>query len=285
MTNQNENNNASNELKKFSWFTERYDEYVHKLEYKIEYLRYREYNILCQDETLTTMFLESILLDVRALMLENKGYRTNYTTQHALQRGTTDENNMLAVMAKKIDDFFESTEIQLEDDNVETLYNAIKFCADKFIAHHDGISEDDLKKYKFLCNYFLEGEMTIIDIVDTILGYVAECSQYAIDSSLFWLTRTSETDMPEDDEEVSEIDKELSDKLFTLLQTCPITEIDKILHLKARGIILNEQFKQNPKLRRIYDEYISKLTSINRMKMIVKIKEISQTERTENHEN
>ena len=188
-------------------------------------------------------------------------------------------------MSKKIDEFFENTEVQLENDNVETLYKAIKFCADKFIAHHDSISEDDLKKYKHLCTYFLEGEMTIIDIVDTILGYVAECSQYAINSSIFCLTRTSETDMLEDDEEASEIDKELSDTVFTLLQTCPITEIDKILHLKAKGITLNEQFKQEPALRTIYDKYISNLTHINRLKIIAKIKEISLIERKKNHEN
>ena len=94
MLNQKESNDTLNELEEFSWFTQRYDEYVHKLEYKTEYLRYRACNILCNDETLTTMFLESILLDVRALMLENEAYRGNYTAQHALKRGTTDEKNM-----------------------------------------------------------------------------------------------------------------------------------------------------------------------------------------------
>ena len=63
-------------------FRHKYFEQIEKLERKIQYFLFRSRNFIKEDSFLEDMFLESILVDVRALLMENERYKKNYTIQN-----------------------------------------------------------------------------------------------------------------------------------------------------------------------------------------------------------
>ena len=174
-----------NTVQEFSWNNEQYESQIEQLEHKIEYLKNRNINILADDSFLLDVFLESVLIDIRAIMLESKRYKNNYTVQNSLKRGNENENSILCKNSQSIDDFFMQTKISISD---MTLFDAIKFYTDKRIAHKDSISKEDFEKMKKLKEYFITGEYCVMDIVELILDYTKRCKYSVMIASLNWFT-------------------------------------------------------------------------------------------------
>lgn len=255
-----------NTVEEYSWNNEQYEMQIEQLEHKIEYLKNRNVNVLTEDKFLLDIFIESILIDIRAIMLESKRYKNNYTVQNSLKRGNEDENNILCKISQCIDDFFMQTKI----DNFDmTLFEAIKFYTDKRIAHRDSISKEEFKKMKDLKKYFITGEYSVINIVEIILEYTKKCKYCVTIASLNLLTGGDGTiDFGEQEER----DYPLEEAMFKLLIECSFDQIDSILYLRAKGI----KYKNNEMIRKAFEEKVTFMNTMERSKLLIRIKELEK---------
>ena len=69
----------------FTRFRHKYFEQIEKIERKIQYFIFRSRNFIKKDPFLEDVFLESILVDVRAILMENERYKKNYTMQNSFK--------------------------------------------------------------------------------------------------------------------------------------------------------------------------------------------------------
>lgn len=219
-----------NTVEEYSWNNEQYERQIEQLEHKIEYLKNRNINILAEDTFLLDVFIESILIDIRAVMLESKHYKNNYTVQNSLKRGSENENSILYKISQSIDDFFVQTKIN--NFNM-SLFEAIKFYTDKRIAHRDSISKEDFEKMKELKKYFITGEYCVVDIVENILDYTKKWKYSIMIASLNWLTGG---DGVIDFDEQKERNYSLENAMFEQLIKYNFDQIDSVLYLRAKGI-------------------------------------------------
>lgn len=254
-------------FKEFTWYSQQYEIQIDNLEHKIEYLKYRNCNLLCDDTFMIDVFLDSVLVDVRAIMVESKQYKKNYTVQNSLKRGCTDDASVLFEIANSIDEFLNKTEIEV--DNM-TLYNAIKFYTDKFIAHRDSITKMDYVKKKELRRYFLSGEWSVINIVEQIMMYTKKCKYEVMVASLCLLTGG---ELEQNKSEVDDRNVKLERLMYDNLMKCTSKKIDQILHLKARGIIISEDSKDNEKVKNVFYEKLDGMNRHEILNFVVKIKE------------
>lgn len=130
-------------------YKKRYSEFIINLNKKIDYLNRQN------DLFLKNLFLDSILVDVRAMLTENSKYKNNFTIQNDFRRfnklpdGYIPKNDNLEQIALQIDTYLE-TEIYGKELITQkiSIREAIKFYVDKFIAHHDFVSDGDWEKKK-----------------------------------------------------------------------------------------------------------------------------------------
>ncbi len=253
-----------NTVEEYSWNNEQYERQIDQLEHKIEYLKNRNVNILADDSFLLDVFIESILIDIRAVMLESKRYKNNYTVQNSLKRGSENKNSILYKISQSIDDFFMQTKV---NDSNMSLFEAIKFYTDKRIAHRDSISKEEFEKMKELKQYFVTGEYCIVDIVEQILDYTKKCKYSVMVASLNWLTGG---DGIIDFDEQEERDYTLENAVFEQLIKCNFDQIDSILYLRAKGI----KCKSNEIIRKVFDDKVAFMNTIERSKLLIRIKEL-----------
>lgn len=179
-----------NTVEEYSKYKERYDEFITSLKEKINYLNVQN------DLFLKNIFLESILVDVRAMLTESVKYKNNFTIQNDFRRfnkipdGYKSRNDNLEQIASEIDKYLE-TEILGEGLMMQniSIREAIKFYVDKFIAHRDFISDEEWIKKEKLKKIFLESPIfSITIIVKTILNYVEDSQERLIIATLESLT-------------------------------------------------------------------------------------------------
>lgn len=128
----------------FTRFRQKYFEQIEKLERKIQYFLFRSQNFIKEDSFLEDMFLESILVDVRALLMENERYKKNYTMQNSFRiYSSDDENDFFSKIASEIDQYVKVTMLP---DGQTSFYESVKFYTDKYIAHRDSTTPDDDEK-------------------------------------------------------------------------------------------------------------------------------------------
>lgn len=101
------------------------------------YSRFKEINVIGGNDIDVITYFDMIIVQLRALCIENSRYRNNYTVQVLLRKMGEDK------IAEKIDellnqDFFrDSSEISIK--------MAIKMLADNFICHYDNF-DDNINK-------------------------------------------------------------------------------------------------------------------------------------------
>lgn len=263
-------------LEEFSWYNEQYERQIEQLEHKIEYIKNQSLNVFSEDSFLLDVFIDSVLVDIRALMLESKRYKKNYTVQNSIKIGSKDEDksNILYKISQSIDDFFVKTRIDIFDMN---LFDSIKFYTDKFIAHKDSISKENFEKMKKLKQYFIMGEYSIINIVKGVLDYTRKCKYSVIVTSLNYLTEGEDTINFDEQEERDYL---LEKEMFELLVKYSFDQIDSILYLRAKGI----KDKNKEVIRKIFEEKISLMNTIERSNLLIKIKKL-ENKKCEYHEN
>lgn len=92
--------------------------------------RYDKFSKLSLNETVDWFtYFDMIIVQLRALCVENARYSSNHTLQITLRKLGKDD------LADRIDTFLETTLIWDET----PLKEAIKFIADKFICHYDDV--------------------------------------------------------------------------------------------------------------------------------------------------
>ena len=93
------------------------------------YKRFKEINKIGNDDIDVTTYLDMIVVQLRAMCIENKRYKNNYTAQNLLCKLGEEE------LAQDIDNMLDkkfyhgSTKVNIRD--------ALKILADKFICHYD----------------------------------------------------------------------------------------------------------------------------------------------------
>lgn len=106
-----------------------FDSYV-----RILVQRYDRFNKISLQDTLDWFtYFDIIIVQLRALCVENARYSTNHTLQVTLRKLGRED------LGDRIDNFLESTLIWDET----PLKEAIKFIADKFICHYDDVDLGD----------------------------------------------------------------------------------------------------------------------------------------------
>lgn len=168
-----------NDFEDFKKFKARYRESIYYLKIKLYYLRNLE------DGNLQTIFLESILVDLRAWLLEKKFRKKNITFQNEFN------NFSFEYVTKQINEYLK-IEIDVEplSDYKISIEEAIKFYVDKFIAHHDFVDESDFIKKEELKKLFLSNtHFNIVNITQNLLDYIDNTRDQIIVKGLECLTR------------------------------------------------------------------------------------------------
>lgn len=184
-------------FEEYSKYKKRYDEFIINLKNKVCYLNTED------DLFLKNLFLESILVDVRAMLTESGRYKNNFTIQNDFRRFNriTDEyiakNDNLEQIALQIDKYLE-TEVFGEGLIIHniSIREAIKFYVDKFIAHRDFVCDSDCEKKEKIKKIFLESPIFSISIVvNNILKYTEDSKNELIIKTLEVLTSRSDEDI------------------------------------------------------------------------------------------
>ncbi|MFW6015653.1 MAG: hypothetical protein ACOCRK_04390 [bacterium] len=135
------------------------------------YKRFREINKVGNNDINVITYLDMIIVQLRALCIENKRYKNNYTAQVLLRKVGEDK------LALKIDnmlneDFYDGS-IQV---NIKT---ALKILADGFICHYDNF--DGEKQHELsLANIFLNRlrnpheKINLDYIMDVVVSCIGE---------------------------------------------------------------------------------------------------------------
>lgn len=255
------------EVKKFAWYNQQYENHIEVLAHKANYLRYCKRNILAEDAFLLDVVFNSALVDIRAIMLERKRLKDNYTIQNSYKRGIDNKESILHKIANEIDRFLNETKIDVDE---MSLHTAIKFYVDKFVAHRDSISQEEYLKIERLKDYFMVGEWSVVNLVDVIIDYDRKCKHELMVTSLCWLTGENTNN---DKSSIVETDINLENAMFTALMECENAKIEKLLHLKARGIIDGKTPENVPIIREVFDKKMEMMNSHERAKFLIRIKE------------
>ena len=116
----------------------------------------------------------------------------------------------------------------------------------------------------------MAGKWSVVNLVDVIIDYDKKCKYKLMVASLSWLTGG---DTNNDKSSIVEPDIELENAMFTVLMECENAKIEKLLHLKAKGIADGKIPQNIPIIREAFNEKISMLNSHERAKFLLRIKE------------
>jgi hypothetical protein len=110
------------------------------------YKRFSEINKIGNNDIDVITYLDMIVVQLRAMCIENERYKQNYTAQILLRRVGEED------LAKRIDDMlkedFYDGSLQMD------IRTALKILADEFICHYDNFDGEDLHRLS-MADYFM----------------------------------------------------------------------------------------------------------------------------------
>lgn len=268
-------------LEGFTRFRQKYFEQIEKLERKIQYFLFRSQNFIKEDSFLEDMFLESILVDVRALLMENERYKKNYTMQNSFRiHSSDDENDFFSKIASEIDQYVKVTMLP---DGQTNFYEAVKFYTDKYIAHRDSTTPDDDERRAELKSYFLDDQnfslaLTVQALIEITEEFKEEL-QYGALEALTKAPNEVELESPNFAESNDPLDEECG-LVHNGLETMLIEEVLKkspkdiayLIGLDVRGIQASDM--EPEKLKQMILEYIRNLNGTRKREFVIKVKSI-----------
>ena len=263
-----------NDYKNFAMFKKNYDEQIEKIQRKMDYFCYRNQNILNDDKFLEDMFLESILVDVRALLMENKRHKKNYTIQNNFSvNADNNEDSIYLKVINEIDSFV--TESKLSD-NETTFYEAVKFYTDKFIAHRDNITQEDVdKRAKIKADFVDDDGFSLVFTVRSIIEYAQSIERDIQIATLEEFTRVPEgielEPMCDKESNYNQRDTQVDDMLVEEILSKADKDIDFLIGFDVRGITRSKF--SDKELRKEIIKFISGMNDFDKIKYIIKVKE------------
>lgn len=267
----------------FTRFRQKYFEQIEKLERKIQYFLFRSQNFIKEDSFLEDMFLESILVDVRALLMENERYKKNYTMQNSFRiYSSDDENDFFSKIASEIDQYVKVTMLP---DGQTNFYESVKFYTDKYIAHRDSTTPDDDEKRAELKSYFLDDQnfslaLTVQALIEITEEFKEEL-QYGALEALTKVPNEVELESPNFVESNDPLDEECG-SVHNGLETRLIEEVLKkspkdiayLIGLDVRGIQASDI--EPEKLKQMILEYIRNLNGTRKREFMIKVNIIAE---------
>ena len=114
----------------FNEFVSRFDRYKEILKFYWSHRDNKAYNDL-------TVYVDLLLVHIRAMCIENEKYCDNYTAQNFLESiGRKD-------LAENINNVLSKGFWAHQDEGSRSVRDSIKICSDKYICHHDSININD----------------------------------------------------------------------------------------------------------------------------------------------
>lgn len=265
----------------FTRFRHKYSAQIEKLERKIQYFLFRNRNFIKEDPFLEDVFLESILVDVRALLMENERYHKNYTVQNSFKINSTgDEDDVFFQIASKIDEYVNNT---ILPDGQTSFYEAVKFYTDKYVAHRDGTTPDDDKKRDKIKSYFLDDQnFSLAQIIQAIIDTTEEIDEKLIYGTLEAFTAVSDGVELEDpnstepkyslEEDSNSSQCRLDDQLTKEILKKSFKDIAYLIGLDVQGIQPSELDAKA--LEKRVSNYVQGLRQTKKMKFVLKVHEL-----------
>lgn len=267
----------------FTRFRHKYFEQIEKLERKIQYFLFRSQNFIKEDSFLEDMFLESILVDVRALLMENERYKKNYTMQNSFRiYSSDDENDFFSKIASEIDQYVKVTMLP---DGQTNFYESVKFYTDKYIAHRDSTTPDDDEKRAKLKSYFLDDQnFSLALTVQALIEITEEFKEELQCGALEALTKVpnevelespifAESNDPLD-EECGSVHNGLETRLIEEVLKKSPKDIAYLIGLDVRGIQASDI--EPEKLKQMILEYIRNLNGTRKREFMIKVNIIAE---------
>lgn len=267
----------------FTRFRQKYFEQIEKLERKIQYFLFRSQNFIKEDSFLEDMFLESILVDVRALLMENERYKKNYTMQNSFRiYSSDDENDFFSKIASEIDQYVKVTMLP---DGQTNFYESVKFYTDKYIAHRDSTTPDDDEKRAELKSYFLDDQnfslaLTVQALIEITEEFKEELQCRALEA-LTKVPNEVEFESPifvesNDplDEECGSVHNGLETRLIQEVLKKSPKDIAYLIGLDVRGIQASDI--EPEKLKQMILEYIRNLSGTRKREFMIKVNIIAE---------
>lgn len=267
----------------FTRFRQKYFEQIEKLERKIQYFLFRSQNFIKEDSFLEDMFLESILVDVRALLMENERYKKNYTMQNSFRiYSSDDENDFFSKIASEIDQYVKVTMLP---DGQTNFCESVKFYTDKYIAHRDSTTPDDDEKRAELKSYFLDDQnFSLALTVQALIEITEEFKEELQCGALEALTKVpnevelespifAESNDPLD-EECGSVHNGLETRLIEEVLKKSPKDIAYLIGLDVRGIQASDI--EPEKLKQMILEYIRNLNGTRKREFMIKVNIIAE---------
>lgn len=263
----------------FCRYREQYNNQIIKIQRKMDYFLFRDKNFIKEDTFLEDMFLESILVDVRALLMENARYKKNYTLQNSFRLNSDNEKDINFKIACEIDNLLNDTYLP---DGETSFFEAVKFYTDKYIAHRDNTStDDDEKKIRIKSAFLNNEEFGLVFTVKAIIEIAKDMEQKIQIAVLEELTKCPEGFELLDvnaveplyslDREI-DIDRDINPKLIDeILKKAP-KDIAYLIGFDVRGLKIDDV--NSPETRAAVSNYVKGISnSRERLEFICKVKE------------
>lgn len=256
----------------FTRFRHKYFEQIEKIERKMQYFIFRSRNFIKEDSFLEDMFLESILVDVRAILMENERYKKNYTMQNSFKINSLgDGSDIFLEFADAIDEYVKKTVLP---DGQTSFYEAVKFYTDKYIVHRDNTTPDDDRKCAKIKSYFLDDQIfSLAYTVQAIIENAEKFEDEIILRGFESLTKGLDgVELEKTKEDRNSVQDELETKLIEEILKKSPKNIAYLIGLDVQGLQVSD-FKPS-ELKQMILDYIRKLNSKKRLKFIIKVKKL-----------
>lgn len=263
----------------FCRYREQYNSQIIKIQRKMDYFLFRDKNFIKDDIFLEDMFLESILVDIRALLMENARYKKNYTLQNSFRLNSDNEKDINFKIACEIDNLLNDTYLP---DGETSFFEAVKFYTDKYIAHRDNTSiDDDEKKIRIKSAFLNNEEFGLVFTVKAIIEIAKDMEQKLQIAVLEELTKCPEGFELLDvnakeplyslDREV-DIDRDINPKLIDeILKKAP-KDIAYLIGFDVRGLKIDDV--NSSETRAAVSNYVKDISNSRELlEFICKVKE------------
>lgn len=262
------------EFNEFCRFSEKYKQQIEKIQRKMDYYLFKDRNFIKEDIFLEEMFFESILVDVRALLIENAKYKKNYTIQNSFKIHSVSEADLFYKIATGIDDYLKKT---LLPDGETSIFEAVKFYTDKYIAHRDNIDEhDDEKKGRIKQYLSRNDENGLVFTIKAIIEYAKDVKSDIQAAALAELTRIPEgleLETVYDTEKRNPNEKDINIKLKLIdeiLKKSP-KDIAYLAQLDIRGIRIYDM--KSMEIQKVVANFVEGVSNSDLLELIIKVKE------------
>ena len=266
------------EFDEFCRFQKKYKNQIMKIQRKMDYFLFREQNFIKEDRFLEDLFLESILVDVRALLMENARYKNNYTLQNTFKINSSNEEDIRFKVASGIDDLLKE---MLLPDGQTSFFEAVKFYTDKYIAHRDNTTIGDDEKKEKIKEYFLNNkEFGLVFTVKAIIEYAKDTEReinLAVLGELTKMPENSELENEDIREPVHSLDRDIDKKrdidpklINEILRKSP-RDIAYLINFDVRGLKINDA--NSIETKEAVSKFVAGIEDEDVMEFIIKVKE------------